>query len=274
MTSFIVVPQWQGSGSARAMQLVTGAETIRGDLPQASTVTVDVPLEAGASLDTGVSRASSIDLIRQRVRAALEENGGPAIVIGGDCSVELGAVEHASASQGDVALVWFDAHADINLPETSPSGAFTGMVVRSLMGQGPELLASAAPLAASRIVLAGARDLDDAEAAFVESEGIAHIFAADLTAEALVEAVAATGAQSVYLHIDLDVLDPDAITGIDSPVPFGLSVPTLIESIVALKSRFRFAGAGVTEFAPATPASAADDMGTILRIIGALSRPV
>ncbi|MCR2828112.1 arginase family protein, partial [Microbacterium sp. zg.Y909] len=60
MTRFIVVPQWQGSPSARAMLLVDGAEAIEGDLPRAACTRVDVPLEAGESLDTGVHRLSAL----------------------------------------------------------------------------------------------------------------------------------------------------------------------------------------------------------------------
>ncbi|RIJ25759.1 arginase family protein, partial [Clavibacter michiganensis subsp. insidiosus] len=54
--SFVVVPQWQGSGSSRAMRLADGAEAIRGDLPASATHVVDVPVEAGESLGTGVLR--------------------------------------------------------------------------------------------------------------------------------------------------------------------------------------------------------------------------
>src|SRR5579875_1931339 len=91
-STFVVVPQWQGSGSARAMRLVDGADAIRGDLPVSSTVTVPVPLEAGETQGTGVSRFSSIQLIRDRLAMTLSTIEGMAITIGGDCGVELAAV--------------------------------------------------------------------------------------------------------------------------------------------------------------------------------------
>ena len=71
--NYVVVPQWQGSGSSRAMQLVDGAESIRGDLPSSATRTVDIPLEAGDHQSTGVHRYSSILLVRDRMRHALAE---------------------------------------------------------------------------------------------------------------------------------------------------------------------------------------------------------
>ena len=69
-------------------------------------------------------------------------------------------------------------------------------------------------------------------------------------------AVEATGATSVYVHIDLDVLDPAAIDGIGSPEPFGVLPEQLTEAIRALRRRFDLAGAGLTEFAPASPDAA------------------
>jgi flavin reductase (DIM6/NTAB) family NADH-FMN oxidoreductase RutF len=61
--TFVVVPQWQGSVSARAMRLLDGAEAIRGDLPVSATTLVDVPIEAGDSLDTGIHRFSSLLIV-------------------------------------------------------------------------------------------------------------------------------------------------------------------------------------------------------------------
>ncbi len=268
--TFVVVPQWQGSGSSRAMRLVDGAEAIQGDLPSSSTVVVEIPLEAGDTQGTGVHRLSSIMLVRDRLAQSLREVNGTAITIGGDCGVELAAVSHAIQSP-DVAVVWFDAHPDLNTPESSPSGAFTGMVLRTLVGDGVEQLVPATALHPSRLVLAGARAFDPAEDSFIAENNIRCIEVGAVSAESLIEAVEATGAASVYIHIDLDVIDSADFAGLEYPEPFGLSAATLVESIKGLLGRFPLAGAGVTEFAPPTTAAAVDDMPTILRIIGALS---
>ena len=271
--SFVVVPQWQGSGSSRAMRLVDGAEAIRGDLPAASTFSVNVPLEAGDELDTGIARAGSLRLVHERTLAVLAEIDGWAITIGGDCGVSLAAVGHANQrTGGDLAVVWLDAHPDLNTPQTSPSGAFTGMVLRALTGDGVEGLVPERPVAASHIVLAGVRSSDEGEEDFIAAAGIRRLGVDELaTPELLLEAIAATGATSVYLHIDVDVLDPAEITGLGYPVPFGISAVALTELIRAVKGRFALAGASLTEFAPASPEAAVDDLGTILRVIGALT---
>ncbi len=271
--SFVVVPQWQGSGSSRAMRLVDGAEAIRGDLPAASTFSVNVPLEAGDELDTGVARAGSLRLVHERTLAVLAEIDGWAITIGGDCGVSLAAVGHANErTAGDLAVVWFDAHPDLNTPQSSPSGAFGGMVLRALIGDGVEGLVPARPVAASRVVLAGIRATDEGEEDFMETAGIARVSVADLaTPGPLLEAIAATGATSVYLHIDVDVLDPAEITGLNNPMPFGVSAAALTDLVRAVTAAYPLAGASLAGFTPASPEAAVDDLGTLLRLIGALT---
>jgi arginase len=90
----------------------------------------------------------------------------------------------------------------------------------------------------------------------------------------LVQAVEATGADAVYVHIDLDVLDPGAIDGIGSPEPFGVQPEHLADAIRALRARFELAGAGVMEFAPESPDAAGRDLPVILRILGAITGPL
>ena len=271
--TFVVVPQWQGSGSSRALRLSDGAEAIRGDLPASSTRVVEVPLEAGDELGSGLPRLGSLQLVRDRTLAVLADIDDWALTIGGDCGVALAAVDHALArTGGDVAVVWFDAHPDLNTLESSPSAAFSGMVLRTLLGDGIGPLVPATPLAAGRLVLAGVRSSDEGEDEFVSATAIRQLTVDDLAdPAALVAAVEATGAGSVYVHIDLDVLDPGELLGLSDPVPFGVTPAALVAAVRALKGRFGLAGASIAGFSPASPDEASDDLPTILRIIGALT---
>ena len=271
--TFVVVPQWQGSGSSRAMRLIDGAHAIRGDLPAASTMTVDVPAGAGSDLGTGVQRLSAVQYVRDEVRAMLRDVEAPAIVIGGDCGADLGAIDHANAL-GDLAVLWIDAHADLNTPDSSPSGAFHGMVLRTLLGDGPDEVAPSHPLASSSVVLVGVRALDEAENDFIADQRIRMMAPDEIDAEAITSALVATGASRVYLHVDLDCLDPSELACVSYPEPFGLSVQQLLEVIVAARRALPLAGAAITEFAPGTSDDASDDLPTILRIVGALTRPL
>jgi arginase len=258
------------------MRLADGAEAIRGDLPASATVVVAVPVEAGDSEDTGVNRCSTLLLVREAQAAALRASDNWALTIGGDCGVSLTAVEHASRKHpGEVAVVWLDAHPDLHTPESSPSGAFTGMVLRAITGEGAESLAlgASAAIPLERVVLAGTRDIDAAEAELIRTHSIAMIAAEDLgTADALIDAVRHTGATQVYLHIDLDVLDPAELNGLANPIPFGISVEALTGAVTGLRAHFGLAGATIAGFAPSSPEAAADDLSNVLRIIGSLTR--
>ena len=267
--TFVVVPQWQGSPSPRAMRQAEGALAIRADLPAGATRDVAVPLEAGDEQGTGIQRFSSLQLVRERLRDVLGELDGPAITIGGDCGVSAAAIAHAAQvaanEGGGLALVWFDAHPDLNSAESSPSHAFAGMVLRSIIEDGV--------VAAERVTLAGARNWDPDEERFAGEHAVRAFPADDLAdPSALVDAVVSTGADRLYLHIDLDVLDPGELEGLLDPEPFGVSASALVQAVKALTARLPLAGATLAAFAPASADAAVEDAPTLLRIIGALSR--
>ena len=276
--AFVVVPQWQGSDSARALRLVDGALAIAGDLPSRATVVVDVPAEAGDALGTPVHRLSAIQEVAARHREALAAAPGIPVTIGGDCGVALGAVSHSIAHADDVAVVWFDAHPDLNTPDSSASGAFAGMVLRTLLGDGHASLVPATPLAPGRVVLAGARSFDPEEVEAIERLGITVVAppafgdqdAVAAWPAAVAARVAATGASRVHVHVDVDVHDPADFSAKSTPVPFGVPAAAVVGAVRAVLEQTELAGASIAEFAPASPDDVAGDLATILRLIGAL----
>lgn len=265
MARFLVIPQWQGSPSTRAMLLVDGASAIAGDLPRAATTVINTPVEAGDALGSGVHRLSSL----QRIRTlAAEHITQSTVVIGGDCSVSVAAL--SAIDRDDLAVVWCDAHADLHTPETSPSGAFSGMALRAILGEGDPRLALAPGIPRDRVVVVGAREIDPGEEKPLT--GLRRVGIADLEQpDALADAVAATGAARVWVHIDVDVLDPSEIAGVSSPAPFGTSPAALGTAIRALRARFPLVGATIAGFAPRTPVDAVDDLGAILRLVSAVA---
>lgn len=270
MARFIVAPQWQGSSSSRAMQLIDGAEAIAGDLPRAATTMLEAPAEAGDAQGTRVHRLSALVRMRERIEEAVRSSPELAVVVGGDCGVALGAV--SAVAGDDLAVVWIDAHPDLNTPDSSPSGAFTGMVLRAIAGEGEDLLRLEPGIAPSRLVLVATRAWDPDEEAFVAAHGITVIRAEELSdPEALADAVAATGATRVHVHVDLDALDPAEMGGVAHAVPFGARTADVVASVRGLRARVPLAGATLTAFSPSSPAAAVDDLGTILRLIGALA---
>lgn len=273
MARFFVVPQWQGSPAARAMLLCEGASAIAEDLPRSATRTLDVPLEAGNAVDSGVRRKSAIERTRSLLAEALAEDLSHApILIGGDCSITVGALAALPGGVDDVAVVWFDAHPDLHTPATSPSGAFSGMALRAALGQGARGLTLDPGIDPRRVVLVGARSFDPGEEAALTELPLRRIAAAELAdAAILTEAVAATGASRVYVHIDVDVIDPGELGGVSDPAPFGATVAALSSAVKALLERMPLAGATLAGFAPRSAADAVNDMGSLLRLIGALA---
>jgi arginase family enzyme len=145
------------------------------------------------------------------------------------------------------------------------------MVLRTLLGDGPECLSLKRPLRPGQVVLAGVRALEPAERDFVNRNQIRQVSPAGLPqSSALVEAVTATGADTVYIHIDLDVLDPQAFGSVGVPEPGGVTPQQLISAISALAGHFAVAGAGITEYQPTRP----EDLATLRQLISAVTHAV
>ncbi|MFT4210286.1 MAG: arginase family protein [Microbacterium sp.] len=273
MTRFVVVPQWQGSSSPRAMALIDGAEAIAGDLPRSSSTRIDVPLEAGDARGGDVARLSALLQVRRAVDAELAVGTEPVLLVGGDCSVSVAGIAHAAARHGRIAVVWADAHPDLHSPASSTSHAFSGMSLRAVLGEGPDgLRLPSGAVAASDVVLVGTRSIDEPEAEFLAASGVRRVDVDALAdPEAIAAAVAATGAEAVYVHVDVDVLDPAHMPGVKTAAPFGAQLPELVAALKRLREAVPVVGASLTEFVPASAADASADMGTLLRLVGSLA---
>lgn len=268
MTRFLIVPQWQGSPASRAMLLVDGATAIAGDLPRKDTTVLDVPLEAGESLGTGVRRLSSLLRVRELIAEHMTDADDQIVLVGGDCSVSVFALSAIDTS--DLAVLWCDAHPDLNDPSTSPSGAFSGMSLGAVLGDGEPQLALNPGIPAERVVLLGARSVDDGEKSRLDA--LRTLSPEDTQdPDAVAEALRATGASRVWVHIDVDVIDPAEFEGVSDAEPFGVSTAALAAAVKRVRQDLPLAGATIAGFAPRSPADAVQDMGAILRLIGSVA---
>jgi very-short-patch-repair endonuclease len=228
----VEVGQWQGSGSATARRLSVGAAELAALVPGDRRVRVPIPDEPPSTELLARNLAA--------IRVALADaSDAPVVTAGGDCGVELAPIEAALARHGDgLLVVWFDAHADLNTPDSSPSGAFHGMVLRTLLGDGPAALLPKRALKPAQVALAGVRALDPAEKEYIESAGIVDLADFDGPVSA------------VYIHIDLDVLDPEAFASVGAPEPQGMTPDQLVAAVRSLTDRYPLAGIGITEYQP------------------------
>jgi arginase len=249
----LLLPEWQGYGVDAAV--ATGARAVAGLFDATSFVEIDAPDSEALTVEGGVLGLASIAARLPRALAALNERS-PARVftVGGTCGVELAPVSYLNARyRGDLAVVWLDAHADLNTPESSPSGHFHGMVLRTLAGAGPPVLVDALPsrLAPAQIVLAGARDLDRDEITFVSNAAVSLLSPADAAVpDRIAGRIRAGGFTRVYLHLDLDVLDPLEFPDSLVSTPGGLSVDNVVSVIRDLAAQFDVVGFSVVEFRP------------------------
>jgi arginase len=174
--------------------------------------------------------------LRDRVGRILEGNGFP-VVIGGDHSIACGTVagisNHYAAAQGRIGLIWFDAHADMNTPETSPTGNVHGMPLAVCLGHGPDelvQLGTRVPMVDPvNTVIIGARDIDPTERPLVRESGV-HVFTMRevdmLGMNRVVEraiAIASDGTAGFHLSFDLDGCDPVEAPGVGTPVTGGVT---------------------------------------------------
>jgi len=174
--------------------------------------------------------------LRDRVEAVVAKGRVP-VVLGGDHSIAMGTLaglsRHYRARREKVGLIWFDAHADANTAETSPSGNIHGMPLAVALGLGaPSLvnLAGFSPMVdGSRAALVGIRDVDPAERPNVKASGIGAFTMRDIDERGMravmEEAIKRTtsGTAGIHVSFDLDGMDPDYAPGVGTPSPGGFS---------------------------------------------------
>ncbi|WIE74375.1 arginase family protein [Curtobacterium sp. MCSS17_007] len=265
---FLVVGQWQGSASSRAMRLGDGARAIAADLPRAVTTVVDVPAGAGDRLETAVARYTSVRAVAERVAEEAGVASEAVLVVGGDGSSVLGATVLVRPDTAFVRIAGSSGYRSLN--RAQPVAAETA-ALRLLVDRPDGLFPDLPTIAPGAVVLAGVRGTDEAELAALDRMGVTHLDVDAATPDVLAAAVDATGAASVFVHVDLDVLDPAEVDGLLEPVPFGLDASGLVERIQAATRGRRLVGAALTGFAPVDPERAVDDLGVILRAVGALT---
>jgi arginase len=155
------------------------------------------------------------------------------LILGGDCLVALGAIS-GLLDPLNTAVVWLDAHGDFNTPETTISGYLGGMPLACAAGRGLEALREqckqALPVPERNVALIGARDLDPAEERLLLESSVTLVRSPELMGDpaALDRALDELGSLAqLYLHVDIDVLDPVEAPGVDYPAAGGLRLADL-----------------------------------------------
>jgi arginase len=216
--------------------------------------------EVGASFEV-------VRRVAEAVAAAARRGAFP-LAVAGNCMTSIGVVAGVGR---DVGVVWLDAHADFNTSDCSLSGFADGMGLSILTGTGwralRETIPGYRPVAEADVVLVGVRDVDPLEQERLDGSQVAVISPGTAAAQVgpvldrLRERV-----DEVYLHVDLDVLDPSEGRANEYAAPGGLTAADVEGIVAAVAARVVVRGAAVTAYDPAVdgdgkiPAAAAGIM--------------
>jgi arginase len=201
----------------------------------------------------GEPRSARYDEDLEASRGCLLEAGGQVddalsggnvpVLLAGDCSICLTTLATALEHRPEAMVLWLDAHGDFNTPDTSPSGFLGGMCLAgACRAWDPGIGGAVSP---ERVVLAGVRDLDSGERALLE--GSAATVIGSSVVETLVAVQNALDGAPVYVHVDLDVLDPEVFPA-QFPAPGGLPPERLYDLLEAVSDECELVGLEVAAF--------------------------
>lgn len=181
------------------------------------------------AINIGKLGADTATRVAEPVRA-----GEPVLVLVGDDTATIGVVsglQQAHGAGANIGLVWLDAHADFNTPETSYSGILFGMPVAIVAGLAGPLWREAAQLQSTlptdRILIAGVRETDEKEEVLLRSTDVRVITADEVRQGTTFENALdrfAVSVEYIVLHLDLDLLDPSLVPSSTTPSPHGLTI--------------------------------------------------
>jgi len=193
--------------------------------------------------------------LKESVKDALRKREFP-LIIGGDHSLAMGSI--AANMRPDRAILWIDAHGDVNTPQTSVTKRAHGMPLASLMGYGDQRFLDIIDqpyLRPEQILLFGIRSLDDPEVIFLQQHGIRYITMSEINEkgeQVCIEEVLNHCKRFAHTHIsfDLDSIDPAYCPGVSTPVSRGLHPSTPLNLIDQLFKTVSISSMDIVEFNP------------------------
>lgn len=270
----LLYPQWQGGSTVG--KFITelpsddankgyylGAQLLNFLAPESSHRTVEVPVSLDINDRVTENGMVAYRAILKTTRAALEQiqesNPERIVTLGGECSVSVVPFSYLAAKYpDDVAVVWFDAHPDLNLPNEDHKG-YHAMALSACMGKGDKEIMNLLPgkVDASKVLLVGLRSWKT-EGGTKERQqewGVKHLSPAEVaeSSSAVLEWLESTGASKVAIHFDLDVLDPAdlvaqfAAFGI---VPDGMKTEEVVRTINDISAGYDVVGLTIAEPLP------------------------
>ena len=251
----LVNPQWQGGAD---LSTLYGAQEIQDYYLEGQAYDrLSVPEEpADLPLEDDVWGKAVLGVLMERTRKWLEDKAPDKLfTIGGSCDADISSLAWLNARySGNLTVLWLDAHGDINAPWESATKLFYGMPVRALLEPADQGLSSLVerPFLPEQIAFAGGRDLDGPEKKFLQAASIPVITVEDWQADPTVlnKWVSGKKRSHLYIHLDLDVLEPSVFPNTPVPVAGGIPFEVLMASLEGLKADHHVVGFGLYEYMP------------------------
>lgn len=268
----LIYPQWQGGIVTHWMPDLPAEDASRGYYlgarllnmlaPESSQKTVEVPvsLEIGErKVEQGVSDRA---IIATQTKAALEKlrehHPDKIVTLGGECSTSVVPFTYlAGKYPDDVAVIWMDAHPDINLPHDEYKG-YHAMALTACMGMGDEEIMSLLPgkVDPSNVLIAGLRawEKDGGTQERQKKLNIQSLSPSELAdnSHTILDWLKERGVSKVLIHLDLDVLDPAEIIAGVGVEPGGMKISEVVRVINDIASQYELVGLTIAEPMPRT----------------------
>lgn len=188
-------------------------------------------------LDTNLKNLKEVIEVCTQLSTKVSEvigQGRFPLILGGDHSIAIGTLSGLAEHYDNLGVIWYDAHADLNTPETSPSGNIHGMPLAVSIGLGDERLVtiggSAPKIKPENIIIIGARSVDPGERDLIREKGIKVYTMHEIDRMGMTRIIEESIAyfkerevDGVHLSLDLDGLDPLYTPGVGTPVPGGIT---------------------------------------------------
>lgn len=266
----LIYPQWQGGVIANWMPDIPANDASRGYFigaqllkmlsPESNQPTVEVPISLDMEshkMENGISGYRAIiDQSKAALRLIHAENPERIVTLGGECSVSVVPFTYlANKYPDDVAIIWIDAHPDLNIPYDSYSG-YHAMALAACMGKGDKAIMELLPgqIDSSKALLVGLRAWGDTNATKERQKefGVNSLLPSQVAdnSNQILDWLKNTGAKKVLIHFDLDALDPGEIIAAVGTDPDGLKIETVVRIINDVTSQYDVVGLTIAEPMP------------------------
>ncbi|MCY8235309.1 arginase family protein [Priestia endophytica] len=261
----LLMPQWQGGNNP---PYFLGAHLLNWLAPSTNAIQQEVPVslnEEGLKVEKGIfARSTLLKQLHDAADILKKHNPDRVVVFGGDCGVDLAPIAYLNDKyDGDVAILWIDAHPDVNSPEYFEN--HHAHILANLLGVGDEEFVAAVPklVDPNNVLYVGLNDWQPSEKKVMEQFNLSAVLPEDLVEDSssVLNWLETVNPAKVFIHFDLDVLDlrefrsllianPNTYDEMKEKVSKGSSIETIIRVLQDVAKSHDIVGLGITEHFP------------------------